>query len=100
MLCCAVQEGAKVISMSLGGGYSDSYPAMAASIQDAGALLVAAAGNGEPCCRTLLVPPLLLPLLAAATSIAMARSRPCCACACWLSSTVCCDLPAPVPPAP
>lgn len=50
-----MQEGAKVISMSLGGGYSDLYASMAASIQQAGALLVAAAGNGECCCRTLLL---------------------------------------------
>ena len=36
--------------MSLGGGYSDAYQDMAAAIRDAGALLVAAAGNGEPRC--------------------------------------------------
>ena len=47
--CPCLQAGAKVVSMSLGGGYSFAYEDMAARIRDAGALLVVAAGNSE--CR-------------------------------------------------
>ena len=42
-----VQAGAKVISMSLGGPYSDAYLDMAQTMEAANTLFVAAAGNGE-----------------------------------------------------
>ena len=42
-----VQAGAKVISMSLGGGYTAAYESMVRGMETAGVLLVAAAGNGE-----------------------------------------------------